>query len=121
MISLQRTFIETEIFQKRWKEIGLNENDLLYLQLVLLDNPKKGNMIQRTGGIRKLRFIIDNNKGKSGGARVCYLDFAEYEVTYLITAFSKDEKENLSDNERNILKKLANELKKEAKKSYGKG
>ena len=121
MISLQRSFIETHIFQKRWKEIGLDEDDLLYLQLVLLDNPKIGKMLQGTGGIRKLRFIIDNNKGKSGGARICYLDFEEYEVTYLITAFSKDEKDNLSKEERNVLKKLAHELKAEARKSYGKG
>lgn len=36
------------------------------------------------------------NRGKSGSVRVCYTDFAEYEVIYLITAFEKSEQENLT-------------------------
>ena len=54
------------------------------------------------------------NKGKSGSVRVCYTDFEEYEVTYLITAFTKNEKDNLSKEEKNVLKKLVKALKNEA-------
>ena len=42
--------------------------------------------MEGTGGIRKVRFPLEN-RGKSGSVRVCYKYFAEYEVTYLITAF----------------------------------
>ena len=50
------------------------------------------------------------NQGKSGSVRVCYTDFAEYEVTYLITAFTKKEQENLSDDEKKVLRRLVKSL-----------
>ena len=101
------------MFTKRWKEIGLNDDDLLVLQIMLLKDPASGPVMEGTGGIRKVRFPIDN-RGKSGSVRVCYTDFEEYEVTYLITAFTKNEQENLSASEKAVLKKLVKALKEEA-------
>lgn len=72
--------------------------------------------MEGTGGIRKVRFPL-KNRGKSGSVRVCYTDFEEYEVTYLITAFTKSEQENLTDAEKNVLKKLVKALKEEAAKN----
>ena len=72
--------------------------------------------MEGTGGIRKVRFPLEN-KGKSGSVRVCYTDFEEYEVTYLITAFTKKEQENLSAEEKTVLKKLVKALKNEAANS----
>lgn len=72
--------------------------------------------MEGTGGIRKVRFPLEN-KGKSGSVRVCYTDFEEYEVTYLITAFTKNEQENLSAKEKTVLKKLVKALKNEAANS----
>ena len=46
-----------------------------------------------------------------------FTDFAEYEVTYLITAFTKSEQENLTTEEKNVLKKLVKALKDEAAKN----
>ena len=54
---------------------------------------------------------------RSGSVRVCYTDFEEYEVTYLITAFTKNEQDNLSSEEKNVLKKLVKALKEEAAKN----
>jgi len=90
-----RTFIEVPLFSKRWKEIGLGEEELRALQIMLLKDPESGPVMEGTGGIRKVRFPL-KNRGKSGSIRVCYTDFAEYEVTYLITAFEKKDQENLS-------------------------
>ena len=89
---MTRTFIEVPLFTKRWKEIGLDDNDL------------------------QVRFPLEN-KGKSGSVRVCYTDFAEYEMLYLITAFEKKEQENLSTEEKNVLRKLVKSLKNEAAKN----
>jgi len=111
-----RTFIEVPLFTKRWKEIGLNDADLLNLQIMLLKNPQSGPVMEGTGGIRKVRFPLEN-KGKSGSVRVCYTDFEEYEVTYLITAFTKKEQENLSAEEKTVLKKFVKALKNEAANS----
>lgn len=108
-----RTFIEVPLFTKRWKEIGLNDDDLLVLQIMLLKDPASGPVMEGTGGIRKVRFPIEN-RGKSSSVRVCYTDFEEYEVTYLITAFTKNEQENLSASEKAVLKKLVKALKEEA-------
>lgn len=107
-----RTFIEVPLFSKRWKEIGLGEEELRALQIMLLKDPESGPVMEGTGGIRKVRFPL-KNRGKSGSVRVCYTDFAEYEVTYLITAFEKKDQENLSDNEKNVLRKLVKALKEE--------
>ena len=106
---MTRTFIEVPLFSKRWAEIGLTEDDLLRLQIMLLDNPKLGLVIVGTSGIRKVRFPFEN-RGKSGSVRVCYTDFEEYEVIYLITAFEKKEQDNLTGEEKNVLRKLVKTL-----------
>ena len=96
---LIRTFVEIPLFSKRWTEIGLDEDDLLALQIMLLKDPESGPVMEGTGGIRKVRFPL-KNRGKSGSVRVCYADFEEFEVTYLITAFTKAESENLTQEEK---------------------
>lgn len=103
--SIKREFIELPVFIKRWKELGLDEDDLLQLQEQLLANPKAGVVIRNSSGIRKLRFAFRNN-GKSGSTRVIYVDFEIYEKIFLITAFEKKEKENLSKKEISELKQL---------------
>ena len=90
-------------------EIGLTDSDLLQLQIMLLKDPESGPVIEGTGGLRKVRFPLEN-RGKSGSVRVCYTDFAEYEVTYLITAFTKKEQENLTREEKAVLRKLVKSL-----------
>lgn len=113
---MTRTFIEVPLFTRRWKEIGLDDSDLLRLQIQLLKDPASGPVMEGTGGIRKVRFPLEH-RGKSGSVRVCYTDFAEYEVTYLITAFTKNEQDNLTDEEKKVLKKLVKSLKDEAAKN----
>lgn len=113
---MTRTFIEVPIFSKRWKEIGLDDVDLKALQIMLLKDPESGPIMEGTGGIRKVRFPLEN-RGKSGSVRVCYTDFAEFEITYLITAFEKKDQENLTDSEKNVLKKLVKSLRDEAAKN----
>ena len=111
---MTRTFIEVPLFTKRWKEIGLDDEELQVLQIMLLKDPESGPIMEGTGGIRKVRFPLEN-RGKSGSVRVCYTDFAEYEVIYLITAFAKKDQENLTAEEKNVLKKLVKSLKEAAK------
>ena len=67
-----------------------------------------------TGGLRKLRIAFEG-RGKSGSGRVCYVDFAVYDKIYLITAYPKNEKENLSKNERNAIAKMIEQLEKSLK------
>ncbi len=61
--------------------------------------------MQGTGGVRKMRFAFEH-RGKSGGVRVIYIDFEVYEKIYLLTAYTKNEKENLTKEERNEIRRL---------------
>lgn len=107
---MTRTFVIMPEFEKKWQKMKLTDNDLKQLQLELLVNPQKGDVMQGTGGLRKIRFAFEN-QGKSGSARVVYVDFVEYEKIYLISAYSKNEKDNLTNAERNSIKKLIELLK----------
>ena len=73
-------------------------------------NPKAGDLIHGTGGIRKLRWAR-GGRGKSGGARVVYYFHSEVLPLYLLTVFGKGEKADLSQAERNELGKLVQVLK----------
>ena len=106
---LVRGFIESPRFHKRWFELGFSEEDLLELQLVLLDNPKIGPVMQETGGLRKVRYAFEG-RGKSGSVRVLYVDFEKHERILLLNLFTKDEKENLTKAERNQIKKAMKQL-----------
>lgn len=66
---MTRIFVELPTFRTVWKELGLTDRDLRRLQEDLLANPKAGNVMQGTGGIRKMRFAFEN-RGKSGSIRV---------------------------------------------------
>ena len=79
--------------------------DLQALQIELLKDPQIGSVIQGTGKLRKMRFAFPN-RGKSGSSRVLYVDFVLAETIYLIFAYPKNEKDNLTDEERNNIKKM---------------
>ena len=81
------------------------------VELDIMNNPDKYPIMQGTGGLRKARISLDN-KGKSGGARVCFVDFIFAETIYLITVYGKKEKANLTKEERNEVKKAIDLLKK---------
>ena len=72
--TLSRIFVELPSFAARWKALGLNDDDLLRLETMLLSDPKVGAVLQGTGGVRKVRFAFEN-RGKSGSVRVIYIDF----------------------------------------------
>lgn len=107
---MTRTFVELPLFRSKWSALGLGEEDLKRLQEALLSDPKLGAVMQGTGGVRKMRFAFEH-RGKSGSVRVIYVDFEVYEKIYLITAYTKTEKENLTAAERNDIHRLIDILK----------
>lgn len=106
---MTRLFVELPSFRTEWKAMGLTDEDLKRLQEELLANPKIGAVLRGTGGIRKMRFAFEQ-RGKSGSIRVIYIDFEVYEKIYLLTAYPKNEKDNLSTAERNELHQLVDYL-----------
>ena len=109
-----KTFVETKLFSRKWLELGLNDEDLQLLQNVLIETPNIGKVIPGTGSLRKLRISMPC-KGKRGGARVCYVNFLLFDTIYLIDVYSKNEKENLTEGEKAIMKKYIQQIEKELK------
>ncbi|MCL2420493.1 MAG: type II toxin-antitoxin system RelE/ParE family toxin [Defluviitaleaceae bacterium] len=110
---MTREFISAQIFDKRWVEIGLDDEDLMQLQNFLMKKPNAGDIIQGTGGLTKLRWNLSNT-GKSGGVRVLYIDFIRQEKIMLVNCYSKGDKDNITDKEkvlyREFIKKIGKEL-----------
>jgi hypothetical protein len=68
-------------------------------------HPKAGDLIEGTGGVRKLRWGRGNS-GKSGGVRVIYYFHSDVIPLYLLTMFGKGERVNISKAERNELRSI---------------
>lgn len=71
----------------------------------LAAHPKAGDLMEGTGGVRKLRWGR-GAQGKSGGVRVIYYVHSELMPLYLLTLFAKNERANISKAERNELAEL---------------
>lgn len=80
------------------------------LKSELKKNPEKGDLIPGSGGLRKVRMVIENT-GKRGGARVIYLYLSIKGRIYLITAYRKTGKENLTRDDLKVFKKLVKTIK----------
>ena len=109
---MNRTFIEVPSFTKKWKELGLTDDNLRQLQKILLDNPKAGDVIQGTGGLRKIRIPMENT-GKRGGGRVLYVDIEYKETIYFVNVYTKNEKDDLTEEEKHAFKTIIKFLKEE--------
>lgn len=109
---MNRTFIEVPTFTRKWKDLGLTDDNLRDLENILLEDPKTGDAIKGTGGIRKIRIPMGNKgKGKRGGSRVIYVDIELKETLYFINVYSKDEKDDLTDDEKKAFKAVVKILK----------
>ena len=107
---MKREFIRTVIFEKDWADMGLNEDDVRELENVLLDNPKVGVVIPGLSGGRKLRFAAGGH-GKSGGARVIYVDIVIREQIYFLLAYPKNVQTDITPEQKKTLNKLITALK----------
>lgn len=105
-------FVETSIFTKQIRVIA-TDDELKDLQVELIAQPEKGDLIKDTGGLRKVRMAV-GNQGKSGSIRVVYF-LAHAEKIYLVLAYPKNVKDSLTKNEKSELKKLVKLLKGEDK------
>lgn len=107
---MKRTFIEVPIFTKHWEGLGLTDEDLRSLENIILADPKIGDAIQGTGGLRKIRIPLGQH-GKRGGARVIYVDIEIKEIIYFINVYSKNEKDDLTEDEKKAFKAVVEKLK----------
>jgi hypothetical protein len=102
--------VATHSFEASAKKL-LTEEDRRALELFLLEDPRRGQLIERTGGFRKVRFARPSRReGKSGGTRVIYYLLDRKDRIFLLLIYSKSAKDNLTRSEENELRKLAQAL-----------
>lgn len=102
---MTREFVWTTAFIAGWNRCGFNSDDLVQLEKALLADPKAGAVIQGTGGARKFRFAYED-RGKSGSARVIYVDFEVGEKICGLAVYAKADKGSLTQGEKNAIKKM---------------
>ena len=101
---MKALFVELPAFAK-YRADYLDDEGVRGLQQSLLKNPEAGDVIEGTGGLRKLRHGDQRRgKGKRGGLRVIYYWWDGGRQFWLFTLYDKDEMENLSADEKKVLK-----------------
>jgi hypothetical protein len=100
-------FVELKPFADGWKDLKLTDDDLVALQIMIMLNPTGCPVVDGTGGLRKIRFAPARwRTGKSGAARVSYSYMQEYGTVLLVIAYAKDEKDELTPNEKKAIRSL---------------
>lgn len=100
-------FVETPIFTKAVVEL-LKDDQYQALQLALLSRPHLGSVIRHSGGIRKTRWSLASS-GKRGGIRIIYYFDAASETFYMLYAYRKSAREDLSAQQLRVLSRLVRE------------
>jgi hypothetical protein len=97
-------FIETPVFTRLITEL-VDEESYSELQRILADDPEAGDLIQGSGGLRKIRMAAKGH-GKRGGARVIYYYFVSRSHIAMLLAYPKNAKDDLTAAQKKALKSL---------------
>lgn len=105
-------FRETEIFTRNITAL-LSDDEYAELQGTLILRPDVGDLIKGAAGLRKLRWSQkQRGKGKRGGVRIIYYWYVAGSLIYMLIAYSKDERDDLSQSQKRMLVRImAEELK----------
>ena len=87
-------FIETATFTRSAEKL-LDEDDLDALQSLLMLDPAAGVVIPGSRGLRKVR-VPAKGKGKRGGGRVIYFWANAAEQIFLLYAYAKNERSDIT-------------------------
>jgi len=97
-------FIETPIFTEDLVEL-MDDAEYRSFQLFLADEPEAGDIIQGTGGLRKIRWTA-NGKDKRSGVRVIYYYVCSASQIRLLLIYRKGLKDDLTAQEKKVLRKI---------------
>ncbi len=101
------TVIETKVFLRQVEKL-LSPEEKDELLEYLAAHPVAGDIIQGTGGIRKIRWALAG-RGKRGGARVIHFYHNEHFPLVVMAIYAKNEKDDLTRDEAVALGKYARE------------
>ena len=103
---MKAVFIELPAFE-RHRDRYLDEDGFRLLQEMLMTHPEAGDLMEGTGGLRKVRCSdARRGKGKRAGLRVVYYYWTGGPEFWLFTLYDKDEMADLTPKHRASLKDL---------------
>jgi hypothetical protein len=102
------TIKTTKIYEKSIAKLLSKEMRYEMENQIAMD-PLHWPVIRGTGGIRKARFARDG-VGKRGGGRACYLYITVHETIYFLSAYAKNEKDDLSDQDKKKMKNIVEQI-----------
>jgi len=103
---VKAVFVELPVFE-RYRAGYLDDKAFAEMQQALMKTPDVGEVIQGTGGLRKMRFADPRRgKGKRGGLRIIYYWWAPGLQFWLYTLYDKDEMADLSPSQRKAMKAM---------------
>jgi hypothetical protein len=103
---MKATFVELPAFE-RYRAKYLDDAGFIELQSALMRNPEAGDVIEGTGGLRKMRFVDRRRgKGKRSGLRVVFYWWTAGDQFWLFTLYDKDEMRDLTAEQRKALKSM---------------
>ena len=103
------TVAESPLFSRQAQEIWADAEREAFIEFIAR-NPEEGDLIPETGGVRKIRWMRPGS-GKRGGARVIYFYHSNDRPLYLLMVYAKSRQENLTAEEKKIVRRLATILK----------
>lgn len=105
-MGMRALFVELPPFE-RYRQNYLADESFRQLQQFMLSDPEAGDVIEGTGGLRKLRHAdARRGKGKRGGLRVIYYWWQAGRQFWLFTLYDKDEMEDLDAEQKKMLKAM---------------
>jgi hypothetical protein len=109
-----QTVVETESYLRAARDAKMSAEEMQSAVELVASNPEAGDVMQGTGGVRKAR-LAGRGKGKSGGYRIVWYFGGGDIPVFLLTVFSKGEKANLTQGERNALRSFVGTLRDSSK------
>ena len=103
--------VESKLFTKLLP-VYMDDDEYRLFQQALLLRPEIGDLIQGTGGLRKVRWRT-RGKGKRGGIRIIYYYLSSHFRFYILTVYAKGQVTDLKADEKRVLARLMQEWKDE--------
>lgn len=97
-------FIETPFFEEDIQQL-MPDEAYGKLQQYLADRPDAGDLIQDTGGIRKVRWKLPGT-GKRGGVRVIYYWRTAENQILMLLVYKKAKQEDLTSSQKRVLRNV---------------
>lgn len=97
-------FLETPVFTRQIRDL-VGDDQYRQLQETLVARPDAGDLIPRSGGLRKIR-IAASGRGTRGGARVIYYWIVGKDQIYMLLAYAKNAQDDLSEDQLKTLRAL---------------